>query len=114
MPTNPLHRALIALHTLLGTWDRYPYGVHYCATCDRLYDWWLGCAGCGRPACDARLLGELVGLLRGPVRREHPGLHGRRHRRRVAPVVAGHGHGLPRGLPLGPAAAARHLRLPGA
>jgi hypothetical protein len=37
MTTNPLRHALIALHTVLGTWDRYPYGVHYCAMCDALY-----------------------------------------------------------------------------
>jgi len=49
MTTNPLRHTLIVLHTLLGTWDRYPFGVHYCAACDALYDWWLGCDGCGRP-----------------------------------------------------------------
>jgi hypothetical protein len=64
MTTNPLRRALVALHALLGTWGRYPYGVHYCAVCDRLYDCWLGCAGCGRPPCDGRPVAELVALLR--------------------------------------------------
>jgi hypothetical protein len=49
MTTNPIRRALIALHTALGTWHHYPYGVHYCATCDALYDYWLGCEGCGLP-----------------------------------------------------------------
>jgi hypothetical protein len=65
MTTNPLPHALVALHTLLGTWDRYPDGVHYCEACDRLYDWWLGCAGCGRPPCDGHLLPALVELLQG-------------------------------------------------
>ncbi len=47
MTTNPLRHALIALHTALGTWTRYPYRVHYCATCDALYDYWLGSMGTG-------------------------------------------------------------------
>jgi hypothetical protein len=64
--TSTLRRqALIRLHTALGTCTRYPFGVHYCATCDGLYDWWLGCAGCGRPPCDGRLLPALVELLQG-------------------------------------------------
>jgi hypothetical protein len=66
MTTNRLRRALVALHSLLGTWETYPFGVHYCAVCDVLYDWWLGCAGCGRPPCDGRLAAELVGLLPEP------------------------------------------------
>ncbi len=41
----PGSATLIVLHTLLGTWDRYPSGVHYCSGCDALYDWWLGCEG---------------------------------------------------------------------
>ena len=63
MTTNPLRHVLIALHTVLGTWTRYEFGIHYCQTCDALYDYWLGCAGCGRPPCGGRLMSELVALL---------------------------------------------------
>ena len=66
MTTNPLRHALIALHTVLGTWTRYPYGVHYCAVCDALYDYWLGCEGCGRAphAMLAATLHQLVEAVR--------------------------------------------------
>jgi hypothetical protein len=66
MTTNLLRSALIALHTVLGTWDRYPYGVHYCEVCDALYDYWIGCAGCQRAphATLAAVLGELVEAVR--------------------------------------------------
>jgi hypothetical protein len=64
MTTSPLRPLLIALHTALGTWETYPYGVHYCVVCDALYEWWLGCGGCGRPPCDGRLLAAMVALLR--------------------------------------------------
>ena len=66
MTTHPLRHALIALHTALDTWNRYPYGVHYCATCDALYDYWLGCAGCGRAphATLAAVISELVEAVR--------------------------------------------------
>ena len=66
MTTHPLRHALIALHTALGTWNRYPYGVHYCATCDALYDYWLGCQGCERAphATLAAMLSELVEVVR--------------------------------------------------
>jgi hypothetical protein len=67
MTTNPLRHALVALHTALGTWHTYPYGVPYCPTCDRLYASWPGCPGRGRPACDGRLLAELVALLGQPA-----------------------------------------------
>jgi len=36
---RPSRHALIALHTVLGTWDHHPYSVHYCGTCDALYDY---------------------------------------------------------------------------
>ena len=66
MTTNPLRHALIALHTVLGTWTRCPYGVHYCATCDALYDYWLGCDRCGRAphATLAAVLSELIEVVR--------------------------------------------------
>ena len=64
--TTSLRPALIALHTALGTWERYPYGVHYCTTCDTLYEWWLGCDGCRRAprATLAAVLHELVEVAR--------------------------------------------------
>jgi hypothetical protein len=65
MTSTPRRQALLRLHTTLGTWTRYPFGVHYCEACDMLYDWWLGCAGRGRPPCDGRLLRAMIGLLRG-------------------------------------------------
>ena len=37
--TGTLHRqVLIRLYTALGTWTRFEFGVHYCQTCDALYD----------------------------------------------------------------------------
>jgi hypothetical protein len=53
MTTNLSSRTLIILHILLGTWNRYPFCVHYCDVCDALYDWWLGCDGCGQPPAGA-------------------------------------------------------------
>src|SRR4051812_24606985 len=47
MTMTPRRETLIILHTLLGSWHRYPFDVHYCNMCDDLYDWWLGCEGCG-------------------------------------------------------------------
>ena len=52
MTTNLSRETLIILHTLLGTWDRYPFGVHYCDVCDALYDWWLGCDGLRTFTCN--------------------------------------------------------------
>jgi hypothetical protein len=63
----PPHRP-VALHTALDTWDRYPYGIHQCEVCDALYDYWLGCEGCGTPLHAARTLDapldELVEVVR--------------------------------------------------
>ena len=69
MTTHPLRHALIALHTALGTWDRYPYGVHYCATCDALYDYWLGAGRREQAPADRRVRGrrlEITGCGRAP------------------------------------------------
>lgn len=60
MTTNLSRETLIILHTLLGTWDRYPFGVHYCDVCDALYDWWLGCVGCGRSPATCAATDEAV------------------------------------------------------
>ncbi len=66
LTTDPSRHALIALHTVLGTWNQYPYGVHYCGTCDTLYDYWLGGEGCGRVphATLAAVLHQLVEAVR--------------------------------------------------
>jgi hypothetical protein len=39
MTTNLLRPPSSALHTALGTWERYPYGVRYCPTCDTTDDY---------------------------------------------------------------------------
>jgi hypothetical protein len=63
--TKTLRRsALIRLHTLLRTWDRYEFAVHYCAACGDVYDWWLGCGGCGRSPAGGCVLFGLVELIR--------------------------------------------------
>jgi hypothetical protein len=109
MTTIRLRPLLIALRTAFGTWKTYRFGALYRAACDALYDCWVGCADCGRPPCDGRLVTKRVGLLGGAVGRERPACQGTCPLKQASspsvvpadPFTAGFGHRRCRARPIG-------------